>query len=136
MRSTSKVVNRRVFVFPSENNILRIDKLMFNSYEDNNCFIIPKLHLYSKMFMTWMFCFAKDNKIIYNYGTGLKKPPGFSTHFRLSWVVDRVTTCCKPADNLLFSLHFIYLGCSQGCLHRQQIFRETSLSYSKILCKV
>ena len=65
------------------NNLLRIDKLMLNSYEG--------------------ICFAKDNKIIYNYETGLEKN-GFSTHFRLSWVVDRATTCCKPADNLLFSL--------------------------------
>jgi hypothetical protein len=29
---------------------------MFTSYEGNFCFI--------KMFMTWMFCLAEDNKII------------------------------------------------------------------------
>ena len=118
------------------NNLLGIDKLMFNSYEGNNCFIIPKLHLYSKMFKTWMFCFAKDNKIIYNYGTGLKKTPDFQhtsgCHGLLTGlqpVVNRPTTYCFP-------LHYICLGCSLGGLHRQQIFRKRSLLYSKILCKV
>jgi hypothetical protein len=36
----------------------RIDNLMFTWYEGINCF-------YSRMFMTWIFCFAEDNKIIY-----------------------------------------------------------------------
>jgi hypothetical protein len=35
----------------------RIYNLMFTSYEGINCF-------YSQMFMTWMFCFAENNKII------------------------------------------------------------------------
>jgi hypothetical protein len=48
MRWTFKVVNPRVVVFtegccPRENNLLRVDNLMFISYEGNNCFIIPKL---------------------------------------------------------------------------------------------
>jgi hypothetical protein len=46
-----KVVNQRVVVFhkgigPREHNLLRVDNLMFTSYdneEGNNCFTIPKL---------------------------------------------------------------------------------------------
>ena len=99
MRWTSKIINTRVVIFskgfsPSENHLSRVDNLMFTSYEGNDCFIIPKL-----------------------------KKKGFSTHFRLSGIVDRVTTYCLP-------LHYICLGCSLGCLPRLQIFSKTSkLSY-------
>ena len=67
-----------------------------------------------------MFCF--DNKIISgikknNDGSRLKNSifntlPGVK-------VVDRATTYCLP-------LHYIYLGCSPGCLPCQQISRKTS----------
>ena len=52
----------------------------------------------------------------YNDGTGLKK--GFPTYFRVSGVVDWATTYCFP-------LYYIYLGCSPGCLPREQISRNT-----------
>ena len=49
MRWTLKVVNSRVGVFLKgffslrENNLSRVDNLMFTSYEGNNYFIILKL---------------------------------------------------------------------------------------------
>ena len=99
-----------------ENNLSRVDNLMFTSYEGNNYFI-----------KTWMFCFSRrqQNNFWYkkkNYGTGLKKN-GFSTHFRLLGVVDWATTYSLP-------LHYICLGCPLGCFPRHHIFCKTSkLSY-------
>ena len=64
---------------------------------------------YSKMVIT---CFAAEDTNNnfrygkYNYGTWLKKNPAWSTHVRLSGVVDRATTNCFP-------LHYISLRCSQ-----------------------
>ena len=47
----------------SENNLSRVDNLMFTSYEFKAITVL--LHRnYSKLFMTWMFCFAEDNNII------------------------------------------------------------------------
>jgi hypothetical protein len=50
-----------------------------------------------------MFCFVENNKILSgivttDYGTGLikEKKNGFSTHFRLKGIVDRVTIYCLP----------------------------------------
>ena len=135
-----------------ENNLSRIDNLMFASYEGNNCSIIPKLlcmfktcqHMWishsdacTKRFdstilsysliILHMFCFVEDNKIIsslrFNYGTGMKRKKGFSTHFQLSYIPDWATPCCLP-------LHNICLERPTCCLPRQQIFRKTSkLSY-------
>jgi hypothetical protein len=36
-----------------------------------------------------------------------------------------VVWVCRPGDNLLFPLHYIYLGCSSGCIHRHPIFSKT-----------
>jgi hypothetical protein len=52
MRRTSIVVNLRVVVFHEgfsqrENNLSRVDNLIFTSYEGNNCFTIPKLLVYN-----------------------------------------------------------------------------------------
>ena len=82
---------------------------------------------YSNMFITWMFCFAEDNKIISGIENTIMEPDwkkhGISKYFQLSGVVDRATTYCLP-------LHYICFGCSQGCLPHQQIFQKTSeLSY-------
>jgi len=91
---------------------------------------------YPKMFISWMFCFAEElisgieNTIM---EPDWKKTHGFSTHFRLSGVVDWA----------IVSLYVIYVGgCSLGCLPNQQIFRKITelynyiYMYSKILCKV
>jgi hypothetical protein len=43
MRWISKVVSPRVVDFPKDNNLSRVDNVMFISYEGINCFIIPKL---------------------------------------------------------------------------------------------
>jgi hypothetical protein len=118
MRWTSKVVNTR------ENNVSRVDNLMFTSWGQ-------KLFYYNettlKMFITWMFCFAEDKKIISSIENTITEPDWkkktFSTHFGMSGIVDRVTTYCFP-------LHYICLCCSPGCLPHQQIFSKTSkLSY-------
>jgi hypothetical protein len=130
-----------------ENNLSRIDNLMFASYEGNNCSIIPKLlcmfktcqHMWishsdacTKRFdstilsysliILHMFCFVEDNKIIsslrFNYGTGMKRKKGFSTHFQLSRVVDLATAYCLP-------LYYTCLGCLLDCLSRHQIFCKT-----------
>ena len=45
----------------------RIDNLMFTWYEGINCF-------YSRMFMTWIFCFAEDNKIISGIENTITEP--------------------------------------------------------------
>ena len=78
---------------------------------------------YSRMFISWMFCFVEDNKIISGKKIQLRnrteKKHRFSTHFRLSRVVDWATT-------YWFTLHNIYLGRSPCYLLRQQIFRKTS----------
>jgi hypothetical protein len=48
---------------------------------------------YSKMFITWMFCFAEDNEIISGIENTITEPDwkktGLSTHFLLSGVADR-----------------------------------------------
>jgi hypothetical protein len=81
MRWTSKVVNLRVVVFydgfnQSENNLSRVDNLMFTSYMNTlNYFIIPKL-LKVVYYLNLLFCRRLQNnfwKKIYNYRTGLKK---------------------------------------------------------------
>jgi hypothetical protein len=67
-----------------------------------------------------LFCRTQQNDFWnrkYNYGTRLKKH-GFSTHFQLLGVVDRVTTYRLP-------LHYTCLGYSPGCLPHQQILRKT-----------
>ena len=56
-------------LIPKKNNLLRVDNLIFTSYEYNSCFIIPKLLL--RCLKTLKFCFVEDNKmfsgiIIYN----------------------------------------------------------------------
>ena len=69
---------------------------------------------YSKMFITWMFCFVEDNKIISsleNFIKKKKKKKDFNT--------PPVVMGCLP-------LHYICLGCSPGCLPCQQIFHKTS----------
>jgi hypothetical protein len=43
---------------------------------------------------------------------------GFSTHFWSSGIVDQTTTYCLP-------LHYICIGCLQGCFPRHQIFQKT-----------
>ena len=89
---------------------------------------------YSKMFIT---CFAAEDTNNnfrygkYNYGTWLKKKPAWSTHVRLSGVVDRATTNCRPVDNQLFpSTLYIFALFTTDLFTRQQFFRKTSkLSY-------
>ena len=57
---------------PRENNLSRVDNLMFTSYEGHNCFIIPKL-LYDVYDLNVYFCRRQQNNFQYrkyNYGTG------------------------------------------------------------------
>ena len=45
---------------------------------------------FSKMFLTWMFCFVEDNKVISTIEKAITEPDkkkGFSSHFRLLWCV-------------------------------------------------
>ena len=74
-----------------------------------------------------MFCFVEDNKrifgIVNKITKSVYKKKGFLKHFWLSGVIDQG---CLP-------LHYLCLGCSQGCLTHHQLFRKTSkfLLYSK-----
>ena len=88
--------------------------------------------------MNILFCRRQQNNFRYRkytYRIILKKKLIFNTL--------PVFKGCRPGDNLLFTkgqpfyfpLHYISLGCSPGCLPRQQIFRKTSkLSYYFIVC--
>jgi hypothetical protein len=51
MRRTSKVVCYGWFISPRENNLSRVDILMFISYEDNNILVL----LYKSNKTIWMF---------------------------------------------------------------------------------
>jgi hypothetical protein len=80
-----------------ENNFSSVDKLIFTSYSNNNCFIIPKL--FKNVQNLIFFCNRQQNNFWYrkyNYGTELKKTHRFAIHFQLSRVVDRATTYCLP----------------------------------------
>jgi hypothetical protein len=133
MRWTSKVVNQRVVVFPggfSRGKTTSRGLTWFSWFSPHMKAIHVLLYWnYTKMFITWIFCFAEDNKIIYgkeNTITKLEKKIN-STHFWLLGVVDWATTYCLP-------LHYICLGCPPRCFpHHQmrcfphhQFFRKTS----------
>ena len=54
-----------------ENNFSSVDKLIFTSYSDNNCFIIPKLF---KNVQNLTFFFVIDNKIISGIENAITEP--------------------------------------------------------------
>jgi hypothetical protein len=80
-----------------------------------------------------MFYFADYNKLISGIENTITEPdcknPGFSTHLRLSEIVDLLTTYCPY-------LHYICLGCSVGLLPRQQFFRKKHLNCFITLSKI
>ena len=99
---------------PRENNLSRVDNLMFTSYEGNNCFIIQKL-LYDVYDLNDYFCRRQQNNFQYrkyNYGTGFPVVRG-----------------CRQDDNLLAPSTLYMFGLyTPGCLPRQQIFRKKHLN--------
>jgi len=71
---------------PRENNLSRVDNLIFTSYEGHNCFIIPKL-LYDVYDLNVLFCRRQQNNFQYrkdNYGTGFPVVRGCRQDDRVS----------------------------------------------------
>jgi hypothetical protein len=121
MRWTSEVVNPRMVVFPEgfswrENNLSRVLTTWCSPYM--KAITVLLYQNYSKMFITWMFSFAEDNKIISGIENTMSEQEWKKTQILwLSGVVDQATTYFLP-------LHYIRLGCSPDCLPCQQIFRK------------
>ena len=119
MRWTSKVVNTRDLVRCKTTS----EKLTTWCSPHMKAITVLLYRNYSMIFMTWMFCFTEDNKIISRIENTITETDwtknGFSIQFRSSGVVDRATTYCYPLTCICL-----------GCRPRHQIFRKTSeLSY-------
>ena len=78
---------------------------------------------YSKMFITWMFCFAEDNRIISCIDNTITVPDWRKRIFNTLPIVDRSKGYCVH-------LHYLSLACSPASKPVQQMFTKTSkLSY-------
>ena len=139
MRWTSTVINSRIVVLPEGfsprgHNFWGLKTWCSPHMKAITCLLYRN---YSKMFITWMFCFVEDNKIIsgqkYNYGTGLKKTQIFNT---LPVVGD-----FRLGDNLLSPSTLYILGSftvlsPSSANFSKNIWIVFLLLYSKKICKV